>query len=181
MPVPCTFAPSTQRLRRPDASREAAPAMNRRASHGGLFAARPGPRPAGRLGQQRMDADLIAAGINAHADEQRNWRRKSRPISYLRSMTNFFAGLAQKQLILGSSLVYWIETGAPSTSQRVDAGCFLSTTHGASVALEARVAEQFEPVRMLLAGQEFARTFSLALRAVATWKRAVVEVELEQL
>ena len=49
-----------------------------------------------------------------------------------------------------------------------------------SIAFETLVAEQFEPVRMFAAGQEFAGAFADAFGPVAAWEATVVEVELEQ-
>src|SRR4029077_8126015 len=49
-----------------------------------------------------------------------------------------------------------------------------------SVAFEPLVAEHFEPMGMLGAGQQLARTFALALGPLAAWVAAMVEVELEQ-
>ena len=49
-----------------------------------------------------------------------------------------------------------------------------------SVALETLVAEQFEPVRVGFAGQQFAGTFSLSLWSLAAEETVVVEVELQQ-
>ena len=43
-----------------------------------------------------------------------------------------------------------------------------------SIAFESLVAEQFQPVRMFVAGQEFAEAFADAFGPVAAWKATVV-------